>query len=65
MADTLGEEKQEKPETRAVKPTIQPWHLLVMNALDCTYLLDSSAKTNYKNGHYLVMNSHDAGHKIT
>jgi hypothetical protein len=53
------------PTPLAAKPALQRWHLLVMNPLDVTYLVDSSAKTNYKNGHYLVMNAHDAFLRIS
>jgi hypothetical protein len=66
MSDTHSEEKEPpKPEQYAAKPALQRWHLLVMNSLDATYLIDSTSKTNYKNGHYLVMNSNDAFLKIT
>jgi hypothetical protein len=66
MPETPGEQTKAppKPEQYA-KPTLQRWHLLVMNPVDVTYLIDSSSKTNYKHGHYLVMNAHDAYLKIT
>jgi hypothetical protein len=61
MSDIPGNEKQDEHPELLTKPVIAKWYLLVMNAYDATYLVDSSGKSNYKNGHYIIMNPADAG----